>query len=228
MLRIAIIDDEKNVRVVIKKLLELNNIHHEIVGEATSVKKAKKLIESTKPDIVLLDVKLDDGTGFDLLTQLKTVDFKLIFITAYNNFAINAIKFNTIDYILKPIDPEELKNAIQKAEKAISENRGRGAQKLVVKTNQETHIIPIKDIIYIQSEGSYAKIYTNNLILLASKNLKFFEDSLPEQQFIRSHKSYLVNKLCIISIKKDILELKSDYKALISKRKKSEVLDLFK
>ena len=123
MLKIVIIDDEINVRRVLKKLLKLMTSNYEVVGEAPSILEAKKVITATNPDIVLLDIELEDGTGFTLINQLSKVDFKLIFITAYNQYAIKAFKFNALDYILKPIEPEELKNALTKAEESIqSEN----------------------------------------------------------------------------------------------------------
>jgi two-component system LytT family response regulator len=236
MLKIIIIDDEKNVRIVIKKLLTLINIEYEIVGEAGSISNAKKIIEKENPDIVLLDIDLEDGTGFDLLKQLKNTTFKLIFITAFNEYAINAFKFNALDYILKPIDPKELKEAINKAKSSIDSenelylllenlenNKTAEMQKLVVKTTQRTYFIPINEILYFQSDGSYSKILTQNLTILASKNLKHFQELLPDNQFIRTHQSFLVNKTCIASIKNNTILLMNEVEIPISVRRKAEI-----
>jgi two-component system LytT family response regulator len=239
MLKIVVIDDEKNVRIVIKKLLSLINIANTVVGEATSVQAGLEIIKQTNPDIVLLDIQLEGGSGFDLLNQLDDINFKLIFITAFNEYAIKAFKFNALDYILKPIDPEDLKNAIEKAQEQLDskdtlnklldnlkQNEKSNNQKLVIKTTQETYFIPINDIYYFQSDGSYSKVFAKNLNLLASKNLKYFQEILPQGQFIRTHQSFLINKLQVERIKQQVIILKNDVEIPVSTRKKSEIIKL--
>jgi len=241
MIKVVIIDDENNVRIVLKKLLSLIHSDYQIVGEAPSVSEAKTIIEKTNPDIVLLDIELEDGTGFDLLKQLPEINFKLIFITAFNEHAIKAFKFNALDYLLKPIDPEELKIAMVKALEVINndnnlksllqnfeDNKKTITKKLVIKTTEETHFIPINEIFYFQSDGSYSKIFSENLTLLASKNLKHFQEMLPIEQFIRTHQSYLVNRNQINSIKNNHIILKNNAEIPISTRKKPEILALLK
>jgi len=235
-IKIVVIDDEKNIRDVLKKLLVLFDRNYEIVGEAASIKEAKKVIEETAPNIVLLDIRLEDGSGFELINQLETVDFKLIFITAYNQYAIKAFKFNAMDYLMKPIDPDEFRAALNKAQETISENHKIKeivasfkeneefeAKKIVIRTTTETHFIKINGIQYCHSQGAYTSIITDNGTFLASKNLKHFQDLLAEYNFIRSHQSYMVNREWVTSIKGDNLVLRNDVLIPISSRKKAEI-----
>ena len=236
MLKIVIIDDEKNVRIVIKKLLSLISSDYTIVGEAPSIKESIELITKTDPDIVLLDIQLEDGNGFDLLEQLPKIDFKLIFITAFNEYAIKAFKFNALDYLLKPIDPEELKNAMEKAALDIASsndlklllnnlksNKVSEVKKLVIKTTQKTHFIPINEILYFESDGSYSKIVTVSYAILASKNLKHFQEIVSNNLFIRTHQSFLVSKLHITGIEGNNILLKNDVLIPISVRRKADI-----
>ena len=239
MLKIVIIDDEKHVRILIKKLLSLVGITHTIVGEAAFVEEGKEIIENTNPDIVLLDIKLKDGSGFDLLDKLDKIDFQLIFITAFNEYAVKAFKINALDYILKPIDLEELKKGIEKAQRQLDskdtlnkllqnfkENEKSNTQKLVIKTTQETFFIPINDIYYFQSDGSYTKVFSKKIDLIASKNLKYFQSILPKNQFIRTHQSFLINKLQVEHVKQQVIILKNNVEIPISTRKKTEIIQL--
>ena len=151
MFKVAIIDDEKNVRIVIKKLLSILYSNCEIVAEIASIKEAKRLLPMVKPDIVLLDIELEDGNAFSLLKQLPVLDFKLIFITAFNEYAIKAFKFNALDYLLKPIDPSELQHAIDKAQKHVSNTKELKqlidnieedkTTQIVIKTTNKIHFI---------------------------------------------------------------------------------------
>ena len=244
MFRVVIIDDEVNVRIVLKKLLSLLYVDCEVVGEAGSIKLGKEVILSVKPDIVLLDINLEDGSGFGLLELIPNRKFKLIFITAFDEYAIRAFKFNAIDYLLKPIDPDELKKAINSAKNAvnsedgldfllknIAENKGIEAKdnsfkKLVIKTNQRTYFILLSEILYFESDGSYSKVVTEKTTILASKNIKYFQEILPKEMFIRTHKSFLVNKLPIVSVKDNNVILNNDIKVPISVRKKAEILNI--
>ncbi len=238
MLKIVIVDDEKNVRIVINKLLTFIGIDLKVVGEASSIIQAKEVILKTNPDLVLLDIKLDDGTGFELLKQLAEIHFQVIFITAYNEYAIKAFKFSALDYILKPIDPLELKEAITKANKTINskkeldlllknldDNNNNNFKKLVIKTTQKTYFIAIEDIRYFQSDGSYTKIITKEYNVLASKNLKYFQEILPDNQFIRTHQSYLINKSHVSGLKSNMIIL-DDIEIPISIRRKTEIIKL--
>lgn len=239
MTRIAIIDDEFNVRELLKKLIDILYKDIEIVGEAASIMEAKKMLNATQPDIVLLDIELEDGTGFSLLDQLESIDFKLVFITAFNQYAIKAFKYNAIDYLLKPISPEEFKNTLDRVKDQVfkeneiqllltqlKEGENFEYKKIVINTVKEKHIINIEDILYCESEGAYTNIVTKTLTILASKNLKHFQELLPEFQFIRPHQSFLVNKKVVISIKDNTLLLTSKIEIPISSRKKAEIKNI--
>lgn len=236
MTKIIIIDDEFNVRELLKKLLSHLYENIEIVGEAASIKEAVKILNTTSPDIVLLDIELEDGTGFALLDQLSDINFKLIFITAFNQHAIKAFKYSAVDYLLKPISPEEFKTTLDKVTSQVfeenevqmlltqlKESNTSEPKKLVVKTIKEKHIIDIDDIMYCESEGSYTRIVTNHKTILTSKNLKHYQELLPELKFIRTHQSFLVSKKAILSIKNSNLQLISGAEIPISSRRKAEI-----
>ena len=233
MFKVAIIDDERNVRIVLKKLLNLLYSNCKIVAEADSIKDAKAILPIIKPDIVLLDIELKDGTGFSLLKQLPNLDFKLIFITAFNQHAIKAFKFNAIDYLLKPIDPSELQIAIDKAQKSVSSEKElrklieaieeKKNTQIVIKTTNKINYIHLSDILYCQAEGAYTKIVTKNETVLASKNLKHFHDLLEQDGFIRTHQSYMVNKKWVKAIENDTIILSNAMAIPISSRKKAEI-----
>jgi two-component system LytT family response regulator len=239
MLKIVIIDDETNVRKLLKKILNLIDSDYKIVGEAASIAEAKKVIKESEPDIVLLDIELEDGTGFNLINQLHEINFKLIFITAYNQYAIKAFKFNALDFLLKPIDPDELKVALEKAKTTIVSdnelkqlienllrNQNTSDNKIVIKTTNKIYFVAVSDILFCKSEGSYAKIITSNQTIFASKNLKYFQDLLSEYDFIRTHQSFLVNKKYITEIHNDTIVLTNKLQIPISLRRKVEITNL--
>jgi len=239
MIKVAIIDDEINVRTLIKKLLSLISPNYVIISEAASVSAGKKMLLKTNPDILLLDIELEDGSGFRLLEQLQEINFKLIFITAFNQYAIRAFKYNALDYILKPIAPEELKSTLerlqtmvyhekenQKLLENLKQNKEAKVQKIAFKTAKKIHLVPVDLIYYCQSEGSYTKIVTDDETILVSKNLKHYQELLPEEIFIRTHQSYLVNKTHIIGIEKDTITLKNNHTVGISARRRAEIKTL--
>lgn len=236
MIKIAIIDDEINVRELIKKMLKLISSSYVVVGEAASISGAKDMLNNCKPDLVFLDIELEDGSGFNLLEQLPQIHFKLVFITAFNEFAIRAFKYNAFDYILKPIAPEELKNTLKRVEsmvyveketkiqlKNLKENRESTIQKIALKTAKKMYLLEVDAILYCQSDGSYTKVVTENETILVSKNLKHYQELLPEDIFIRTHQSYLVNKRHILSLENDTILLKNNETVAISARRKSEI-----
>ena len=145
MLRTIIIEDEENVKISIEKKLVQFCPEINLIGWATNVKNAISLISETKPELVLLDIKLPDGTGFDILKTIKPVNFKLIFLTAYNEYATEAFRFSAIDYLVKPIQIEELKNAISKATQTINlqsiEIYARNRLRLSLKINRKVNIV---------------------------------------------------------------------------------------
>ncbi len=234
IMKVVIIEDELDARNVIKFLLrQFFQDDINIVGYSAKVSDSLPLIKKEKPDLIFLDVRLEDGLGLDLLKKIDKIDFQIIFTTAYDNYAIKAIKFAAIDYLLKPINPEEFKTAVQKAIdkkqefqellKLQEELDWESEQAIAVKTAEQTHFIPYKDIIRLEADGSYTLIVTVSNKIFASKNLKFFEQTLPDNAFIRTHQSHLVNKKYINFIKNDFIKLENGEEIPVSFRKKNAV-----
>ena len=217
LLRTIIIDDEILMRQTLKKLLHEYCPHVRLVAQADGVKTGMQAIRHHQPDLVLLDIKLEDGTGFDLLKQLEPIDFKVIFITAYDEFAIKAIKFSALDYLLKPVEPEDLIQAVDKAEKlllkelnaqlgVLADNMQPGSpaqKKIILKTFDNVHLVKIGDIIYCESDENYTTFHLiDSSKIIMSNTLKEYEEMLGDYGFFRVHKSFLVNLAHIVRFEK--------------------------
>jgi len=205
MLRTVIIDDESKARNALKNILEKHCRPIEVVGEADCVRAGKALIESLKPDVVFLDVQMPDGTGFDLLEQLEEVNFKVIFASAFDKFAIQAFKFSAVDYLLKPVEAEELVKACSRLEeeKQYSEinkklevllsNRN-SFDKIALPSLEGITFVRIKEIIRCESDNNYTNIFLlNGQRIIVSKTLKEYDEMLTPFNFFRIHKSHLIN-----------------------------------
>src|SRR5690606_12453620 len=195
------------------------------------------------PKLALMDIQLTDGTVFDVLKSLKDINFQIIFITAYNHFAIKAIKFGALDYLLKPLDENELQSALEKVrEKQFDQSQQQQQLKIanqqiekeelglddqiVLHTIEYLQVLQLKEIIYLKSEGSYTNfVLTGNRKIMVSKPLKYYQDLLPEKWFLRPHQSYLVNTTCIDRyIKTGYIILKDTTQIPVSVRKKEAVV----
>lgn len=245
-MKILLVDNESEIRLVLKDMVIAcsNGLH--IIDEADGVVNGIAKINSFAPDIVLLDVEMNDGTGFDLIKQIPNPAFQLIFTTAHNQYAIQAIKYSAIDYLLKPIDPIELNNSLQKATKNISTqtmqqqlavlmqqftNKQEPERQIVIKDIDKTYFIKMNDILYCEAEGSYTKFYlTNSEPIFVSRNLRYYEELLEPAGFFRTHHSCLVNpsKIKIYDRKTDsgTLILEGGHTVPVSQRKKDFVLQL--
>lgn len=209
-MKAVIIDDESHARQSISTLVEFQFKQIQIIGEAANVKDAVNLIKQEKPDLVFLDIDLPDGTGFDILKQTNYKNLKVIFVTAYHNFAIQAIKYSAFDYILKPLNPKELITAVNNA--LVENEKAEGYQekfqaffnnysttkteqkKLVLKTADKIHVVEINNIIHCESDNAYCTIYLNNgNKIIVSKSLKTYEEMLVPLGFMRVHQSHLIN-----------------------------------
>ncbi|MEZ5046399.1 MAG: LytTR family DNA-binding domain-containing protein [Chitinophagaceae bacterium] len=241
---ILIIDNEQPIREGLKLLLK--NIEPESkVYEAEGVMSGLKQITIVQPQIVFLDVEMDDGTGFDLMKQIPHPNFQLIFITAHNKYAVDAFKLSALDYLLKPVEPLELFNSLEKAKQQITNeqlkvqiqillhqvnNIQSQDRKIVLKDAENTYFYNIKDILYCEANGTYTKFYfEHNDPILVSKNLREYENLLHDEYFARSHHSYLVNIRKIKSYdKKDggMLILENNTKIPVSHRKKDKIMQL--
>ncbi len=241
MIKTILIEDELSVRSGLKKMLQLIEPKIKIVGETGSVIQAVSMITKQKPDLIFLDIQLEDGSGFDILKRIENPNFNIIFSTAFNQFAIDAFRFSAIDYLLKPLDPTELKNAIQKAVTnyeykkehhdllhILEQNNNKQPKKLVLKTSENRYVINTQDIIHLEADGSYTIFYLKDTQIIISKNLKFYQNIL-DKSFIRCHQSYLVNSNHIKGItKKGEIKMTNNKSIPISVRKKSEITKLIK
>jgi len=188
---------------------------------------------------------MDDGTGFDLLKQLEPVDFKVIFITAYDQYAIKAIKFSALDYLLKPVDPDELTTAIAKAEKllinelnqqlgALEDNildKDRSKKKIILKTFDHIHLVKLIDIVYCESNDNYTNFHMlNKKKILVSNTLKEYDEMLTDSGFFRVHKSFLINMSHIDRFDRSeggYIVLSNETRVPVASRKKEQLLELF-
>ena len=202
-----IIDDEKSGRENLSGLLQTNCVQIQLLAEAASVASAIPLIEQHKPQLIFLDIEMPGANGFKLLEHFQDFSFEVIFVTAYDNYAIKAIRFSAADYILKPINLNELKAAIQKVSDRIRKKTENEQiqqlfynvhhpqnPKIGLPTNDRIEFIEVKSIIRCQGESNYTHIYfENKKPLLVAKTLIEFEELLKEYHFIRVHKTHLVN-----------------------------------
>ncbi len=242
-MKVVIVEDEKNAQEVLANMLKLVDKSIVITGFAENVPEAIALINSKKPDVVFLDIHLKNGTGFDVLEKLNNFQGKIVFTTAYENYAIKAFKFSAFDYILKPINPQELKSTMAELIKEVNKNikyeemlhvfnehkEKPKNPKIVLKSLNNQYVVFIKEIIRCESEGSYTKFILKDKSFLISKNLKHFTEILSEYQFIRTHQSHLVNTKYVLRINSNnFLELIDGSEIPISSRKKTEVNRIIK
>lgn len=207
-MKVFLLDDEDNARSTVKSYLLNSSIEVSELKEANSVATALEVLSSFKPDLAFLDINLPDGLSFDILARigLNNINFKIIFISAYDTYAIKAFKFNAIDYILKPVDPQEFTLSIQRAShnlqsheqlKNLKEdftNEAQALNKLVLKDNQSIRIVDIHEIIRCQSENNYTLFsLKDGEQILITRTLKDYEDILKGKLFFRPHKSHLIN-----------------------------------
>lgn len=205
MIQAIIIDDEFDGRNTVRNMIEKYCSTVNIVDEADGVEEAYLKIKQHNPNLIFLDIRLNDGTAFDLLRKFSTIDFKIIFVTAFDEYAIEAIKFSALDYILKPVRPALLIEAVEKLnEKSrISKLEEQIELLLQEKTQREKIALPtadgllfvkVVDILRCESDSSYTNfVFTNGKNILVSRTMKEFEDLLPKDIFHRVHKSHLIN-----------------------------------
>ena len=245
MIRTLLIDDEAHVRRTLSSLIAHFCPNVLIVGEADGILSGITAIRRHNPELVLLDIKMKDGSGFDLLRRIDPVDFKVIFITAFEQFAVQAFKFSAIDFILKPVDPEDLVQAIARTErmvqaemalrlKALEDNLSSPDarnRKIIVKTHDNIYVVNQRDILFCEADKNYTTIHMKaGTSIVSSKLLKDFEDILSGQGFYRIHKSYLVNLSKIERFEKGdggSVVLSGGRKVPVASRKREQLLELF-
>lgn len=242
-LKAVIVDDEKHARENLSGLLSEYCPAIKVIGEAADSSTAEELINELNPDILFLDIRLSNTTGFELLGKLKSRDFGVIFVTAYDNYALKAIKFSAVDYILKPINHKELIEAVKKFTRKVESERKsiqlellienlsneRAFKHLGVNTEDRIELLLVKKIIRLQGESNYTRIFMEGgKPVLVSKTLVEFEELLRDLGFLRVHKTHLVNIDCVKSIEKngDTKLLLNDGTIVpVSRRRKAEVIE---
>lgn len=242
MITAIIIDDEAKGRLALRKKLQSYCPDVKILAEAADGIEALSVIEKHHPQLIFLDIEMPKMNGFEMLNAVKEKDFQIIFTTAYDQYAIKAIKYAAFDYLLKPVDIEELKCAIARIEvnettqtkkqiELLQYNIGhpkKQMNKLAVSTMNGLLFFEINDVIHLEAQSNYTYIYfTNKPKIIVSKTLKELEDLLPNDIFFRVHHSYLIN---LNYIKKYIrgdggqIELENGILVDVSRRKKDEFL----
>ncbi len=243
MLKAVIIDDDYSSRMVLKEILKKTISNVELVGEAKCVEEGVALIEQTNPDLVLLDISMPDGTGFDLLDKVKKIDFRIIFITAYSEFAIRAFKYSAFDYIVKPVNKEELALAIARIPKIPAEDNKVAVNALKANFLSKSEsgfatialpemsgfaIISVDKIVRCEGMRNYTKIiFKEDQEKVVSRTLLEFENLLTPLGFIRIHRSHLVNLVNVVRYIKaqgGLVVLKTGERLKVSHKYKDDLL----
>ena len=245
MLRTIIIDDEPHMRQSLEKLLTKHCPNVKVIDQADGVASGLASIRKHHPELVLLDIKMDDGTGFDLLKMAEPIDFKVIFITAYDQYALEAFRFSALDYLLKPVIPDSLVEAVKRAEeqkirdleiqlhqlKSNLNTDDYAKKRIVLRTLEHIHVLQVNDILYCESESSYTKFFLQDAkMIMVSKTLREYEELLKPSGFFRVHKSFLVNLSKIIRLEKaegGYVVMTNKTRIPIGASRKDQLLQLF-
>ena len=210
-MKVAIIDDEDGGRNIIRQYLSLYCDDVEILGEANSVKSGIELLSKVSPDVLFLDIQIQDGTGFNLLEALPQRTFKVIFVTSFDQFALKAIKFNAADYMLKPVDPDAFVETVEKVQADIAKENQSQTQpddnridQMLTNMNNFTQVglptedgvqfVDVDDIVRCEADGGNTQVFTDNgTMLVAQKNIKVYEELFADRKFLRINKTNLIN-----------------------------------
>ncbi len=235
----VVIDDELNARQALKNLLEFYCPEIRLIGEADGVNSGFALISQSNPQLVFLDIRMPDGTGFDLLRRFKKIPFKLIFVTAYDQYALNAIKLSAVDYLLKPVNPKELKYALEKAFSQIETDEQLGQRveaveenmkqlpknkKIILNTASNMYVLRLDNIVRFESDENYTRVHlSDKQVIMVTRTLKDFDEMLNDSGFCRVHNSHIVNLSYVASLEKGVvgqIVLLDGVKVPISSRRK--------
>lgn len=237
-----IIDDEEKARKNLELLLKQFCPDVTVVAATDNINEGENLLKEHHVDVVFLDIEMPKGNGFELLDRFDTYPFEVILITAYDQYALQAIKSRALDYLLKPIDIDELIDAVKKVETSIQANLNEEKAQLAAGVQmdvvREKLVLPMKDgyvflgfteIIRIESDGSYTTFFTmNKEKIVVSKHLKEFERLLPPHRFFRCHKSHIINLDCVKKFVRNdgfSVEMSDGAFVEVSRRKKDEFLE---
>jgi len=251
MITAVLVDDDSNLREGMKVLLSRYAPEIRILGEAENVTDAVSVIDGMNPQVVFLDIQLANGTGFDILEKLTEkngkIESQVVFITAHEQYAIKAFRFSALDFLLKPVDPEELQKVIEKIKNTVKKRdsfdhidlllenirkKVDSFKRIALSTTDGIHLFEISDIIRCESTDNYTTFYIkNNKPILISKTLKEYEELLAEHGFERIHQSHLINLAYLKSyIKKDggYVIMSDNSNLPVSQRKKDRLQELIK
>lgn len=244
-MKLAIIDDEKRIRSFLRSLIKSTMAHVELVGEADSVESGKQLIENLQPEVVLLDVELGDGTAFDLLAQVSGQLPIVIFVTAFEHHALKAFRANAADYVVKPVDPADLFDALEKARtrlelksmrndssiKELIKTRAAESDRIAIPSGFSHIYVDASEIVYIMADGAYCKLTLEKgqQPITVSKTLKNVEQSISHLDFVRVHRSYLVNMAKIVEFNRSdggYIKMSNGERISFSKQFRNEAIEL--
>jgi two-component system, LytTR family, response regulator len=242
MMKAIIIDDEPKGRNILQHLIAQNFPNIKVVATASGADEGIQRIDAWKPDVVFLDVEMPGKNGFDMLKELGAIDFKIIFVSAHNHYALNAIKLSAIDFLLKPVDLDDLKKAVERLSVQPTnpvrqvphllnqlQHPKSSFGKIVITSLSAIEFVNISDIIYCKSDNVYTEVYLKDTTITATKTLKEFEDLLSGHFFFRIHHSYLIN---MTQIKKYLrgdggtVIMCNEAEIEVSRRRKSAFLEL--
>lgn len=240
-LKAVIVEDESGSREILRNYLAKYCKNVSVLGEAASVKEGIELILEKQPDLVFLDVEMPYGNAFDLLDQLPDRTFETVFVTAYNSYALEALNNHAAYYLMKPINIDELINAVSyvnevKEKENVLDNRilksklNKAEGKITLPQQDGFQVLNISDILYCKADDNYTEIYLENKKLLVSKTLKYFEEALADHFFARIHKSYLVNVNEVVKYRKGkggSVIVSNGKELLVSASKKKQLLSYF-
>ncbi|MDC3388733.1 response regulator [Flavobacteriaceae bacterium] len=222
MIKTIIIDDEKSARNVLANLLERASSDIEIVATCCDLEQGVEQIKKTKPNVVFIDVQMPNYAGYEISKFFDTIDFEIVFVTAYDQYAIKAFELNAIDYLVKPINRNKLALTLEKLANTLTNKaeladyqtllktiRNKDFKKIVIPELGNRRVVNLADIIAIEADGAYSAIHLKgNNIITTSKNLKYFEEVLPNGRlFFRSHRAWIVNLEYIELINKTKLSI---------------------
>lgn len=244
MIKTIIVEDEQQSAEVLELMLQKFSDIIEVVDICNTPSKGIESIQKKSPDLVFLDIEMPRMNGFEMLKKLGTLDFEIIFTTAYNKYAINAIKMSALDYLLKPIDKDELAKAIRKCQQSL-EQKNMGYKMDVLLKNLSQHnalektltlasldgvrFIKMKDIIRLEANGRYTRFYlTNKEVIVSSRTLGDFEETLSANEFFRIHETHIINLLYIDRFHKgnNYVLLTDKTELPLARRRKEEFLKL--
>jgi two-component system LytT family response regulator len=244
MMKVVVIEDQVQLRRNLIHQIHQTNLGFEVIGEAASVSEGIKVILKTKPDIVFFDIEIIEGSSFEILDLLPEINFKSVFATAHDHFAVKAIKYSAFDFLVKPFQTNELEDTLKKLradinkkddyqakfELLFNELKGKINNKIAISSTDSVKYIEVNKIVRLEADGSYCSIFLDSgEIIVASKNMGFFEQLLPEKEFIKVHRSHVINLHFVDAIIKNdggFIKLTSGAEIPISRRKKDEFLRL--